>query len=234
MGLGLLFIGYVLVAVFTLAPTYFLTDLIGSFVIFEALGKLRRNAERFKYAVWSVYAMFSVSAVQCAYYAVKYIGLIEGYEIFENALEAVRLAVMYALTVTVLLALSQLASSVGDKKLADKGVRNVWLFSISYVFMIVLSLDFGFLTEFKSAFSAFGFAFRILAVLLNCVYLYSCYMWICLEGDHDMSRLSVLDRFFGKLAPKPKEKKPDGEEPEPPPIPGKKRKKLEREKREED
>ncbi len=225
MGLGVLFIGYVLTSVFTLAPTYFLTDLIGSFVIFEAVGKLRRHAERFRYAAAAVYAMFCVSAVQCVYYTLKYIGIVEGFEIFENILEVVRLAVMYALTAAILLSLSQLSESVGDKKLADKGVRNVWIFSVSYVFMIVLSLDFDFLDEFIAAFTAFGFLFRILAVLLNCVYLYSCYMWICLAGDHDMSRQSALDRFFGKLMPKPKKKEPDSE-PEPAPIPGKKKKKL--------
>ena len=66
MGLGLLFVGYVFVSLFTLAPTYFVTDLVGSFIIFEALGKLRRHAERFRYALAAVYAMFAVSVVQCA------------------------------------------------------------------------------------------------------------------------------------------------------------------------
>ncbi len=218
MGLGVLFIGYVLAAVFTLAPTYFITDLIGSFVIFNATVKLRRHASRFRYAEAADIVMFFVCAVQCVYYAIKYVGLIEGNGTFESGLEIVRITVMFALTVSILLALSQLAASVGDKKLADKGVRNVWLFSVSYVFMILLSLDFDFLGDFIAAFTAFGFVFRILTVLLNCIFLYSCYMWICLEGDHDMTHLSPMDKFFAKLTPKSKPKDKAADEDALPPV----------------
>ncbi len=208
MGLGLLFVGYVFVSLFTLAPTYFVTDLVGSFIIFEALGKLRRHAERFRYALAAVYAMFAVSVVQCAYYAVKYIGIIEGRAVFENVLEIVRLAVMFLLTEALLLSLSQLASNVGDRKLSEKGTRNAWFYVVNYVFIIALSLDFDFLAGFKSAFMAFGLLLRIVCALLNCAFIYSCYMWICLEGDRDMSRPSAADRFIGKLMPK-KEKADD-------------------------
>ncbi len=211
MGLGILFVGYVFVSLFTLAPTYFVTDLVGSFVVFEALGRLRRHAERFRYAVASVYAMFAVSAVQCVYYAVKYVGLIEGYEAFENGLEVVRLAVMFLLTETLLLALSQLASNVGDLKLSEKGVRNAWFYVVNYVFIIALSLEFDFLADFKSAFMAFGLLLRIVCALLNCAFIYSCYMWICLEGDRDMNTPSAADRFIGKLAPKKGVPESDGE-----------------------
>lgn len=209
MGLGVLFFGYVLVSIFTLSPVYFITDLVGSFAIFEALGKLRRHADRFRYALWSVYAMFFVSAAQCVYYAVKYVGIIEGGLIYENIIEIARLTVMFFLTVTILLSLSELASSVGDGKLADKGKRNVWFYLINYAFIIVLSLDFDFLGDFVSAFSAFGLFFRVMCAIINCVYLYSCYMWICLEGDHDMNKPSAIDRFMGKLSPPPKEKPPE-------------------------
>ena len=202
MGLGVLFIGYVLAAVFTLAPTYFVTDLIGSFVIFNATVKLRRHASRFRYAEAADIVMFFVCAVQCVYYAIKYVGLIEGNGTFESGLELVRITVMFALTVSILLALSQLASSVGDEKLADKGKRNVYFFVLSYVLMIALSLDFEFMRDFKAAFSAFGLMFRILCALLNCVYIHSCYMWICLESDHDMDKLSAGDRFIGRIMPK--------------------------------
>ena len=209
MGLGVLFIGYVLLSVFTLAPTFFVTDLIGSFVIYEALGKLRRHAARFRYAIMADYAVFAVSAVQCVYYAIRYVGIIEGAEIFEWGLEIARLAAMFVLTETVLLALSELASSVGDGKLADKGKRNAWFYVINYVFIIVLSLDLSFLYDFRAAFSAFGLLLRIMCALLNCAFMYSCYMWICLEGDHDMTKPSALDKFFGKLAPSEKKHAPD-------------------------
>ncbi len=202
MGLGILLFGYVFVALFTFSPVYFVTDLVGAYLIFVALGKLRRHAPRFKYAVVSNYAYFIIAAVQCVYTSVKVIGLYDGTELFDHALEICRLAALFILTVSVLLALSQLASSVGDEKLADKGKRNVYFFVLSYVLMIALSLDFEFMRDFKAAFSAFGLMFRILCALLNCVYIHSCYMWICLESDHDMDKLSAGDRFIGRIMPK--------------------------------
>ena len=202
MGLGILLFGYVFVALFTFSPVYFVTDLVGAYLIFVALGKLRRHAPRFKYAVVSNYAYFMIAAVQCVYTSVKVIGLYDGTELFDHALEICRLAALFILTVSMLLALSQLASSVDDEKLADKGKRNVYFFVLSYVLMIALSLDFEFMRDFKAAFSAFGLMFRILCALLNCVYIHSCYMWICLESDHDMDRLSAGDRFIGRIMPK--------------------------------
>ncbi len=234
MGLGILFFGYVLVSVFTLAPTYFITDTIGAYVIFIALGKLRRHAPRFRYAIAANYAFFAVAAVQTVYYSLRYIGVVDPVSIFENALEIVRLSILFIFTAALLLSLSQLASSVGDEKLAYKGKRNIWFFAASYILMIALSLDYPFLTDFKAAFSAFGLIFRLFCALLNCVYIYSCYMWICLESDHDMTKISAMDRFIGRAVPKKNKKEPDAEakpapekpkKPEPAPIVHHKRKK---------
>lgn len=210
MGLGVLFFGYVLLSFFSFTPMVgFLIDLIGTFVIFEAINKLKRHARKFRYAAIAVYVMFFVSVIRCVYYGAVSLQFIEDREILTTSIEAVRLTALFILTVTVLLSLSELALSVGDLKLADKGKRNAWLYTVSNVFMILMMLEFDFLADFRDAFSAFSMVFWLLCVLLNCIYIYSCYMWICLEGDHDMTRPSGLDRFFGKLMPKKKELPPD-------------------------
>lgn len=221
MGLGVLFIGYVFVALFTLTRTFFVTDLLGSFIIFSALEKLRRHAPRFKYAVAAVYVMFAVSTVQCVYYSLQYIGVTEPHKFFEQyVLEICRLSAMFALTMTLLSALSQLASLVGDEKLAGKGRRNMWFYLVSYILMLVISLDLPFLSEFNAAFSPFSFIFRIVCYILNCIFMFSCYMWICLEKDHDMTNLSAVERFIGKVTMTDRSRKKgdaDGAEVLPPP-----------------
>lgn len=202
MGLGLLFIGYLLVSVFTLAPSYFLTDLIGSYIMIEALNKLRPHAERFRYAIATCYLLFTVMAVQCGYYALLYVGIIDSISILEYVIEISRLGAMFFYTVAMLLALSELSSSVGDEKLAYKCRRNMWFFCVYYFFVISLSLDFDFLEAYISAFSAFAFLLKFVCAILICANIYSCYMWICLEGDHDMEKEkkpSKIKDFFAKV-----------------------------------
>ena len=238
MGLGQLFIGYVFLSIFTLSPTFFVTDLLGSFIIFSATEKLRRHAEKFRYAIFAVYLSFAVSTVQCIYYVLYYAGLIENIENFVNILEICRLVSMLVLTVTLLSALSELAMSVGDEKLADKGSRNMWLYIVSFILMLVLSLDFSVMKGFRESFYPFGYLFRIVCTLLNCVFMYSCYMWICLEKDHDMNTPSAVERFIGKVTMTDRKRKNAGEtDKEPPPEPvkpavtqssGKKKKKKKR------
>ncbi len=202
MGLGLLFIGYLLVSIFTFAPTYFLTDLVGSFVMYEALVKLRPHADRFRYAIWSVYALFAVSAVQCLYYSLTYIGAVNDISLVENIIEICRVAVMFVYTLSMLMALAELARSVGDRKLADKCMRNVWLHCVNYFFIITLSLDFEFLQGYISAFAALALLIKLLCAVLISANIYSCYMWICLESDHDMTQKnkpSKIGEFLRKV-----------------------------------
>lgn len=200
MGLGILFIGYVLSAVYTLSKTFFVTDLIGCFLMYTAVEKLLPYAKKFKYARVAVIIEFIQAAAQCVYYVlVNLIGW-EGIDIFETVLEVVRICSLALTTITLLLALRELALSVGDNKLGDDAVRDVWLYSVSIVLSVVLSLDIEPLYEFQSAFSALGFIFKLFCAALVCAYLYRCYMWICFEEDHDMTKRSKLDKMlsFGK------------------------------------
>lgn len=201
MGLGLLFIGYVLLSLFTYAPTFFITDFIGAFIMYEALMKLRRHAPRFKYAVMSVYALFAVVTVQCIYYLLNYVGVIELASTVTTAIEIGRLVTMLFFTVATLLALEQLARSVGDNKLADRCKRNMWYYIFSFVLSLSLSFDFDFLESYISAFSQLAFLFKLLCAFLVPAVIYSSYMWICLEGDHDMNKKkdSKISVFFSKL-----------------------------------
>lgn len=212
MGLGILFVGYVFISLFTLTRTFFVTDLLGSFIIFTALERLRPHAPKFRYAVIAVYFMFAVSSVQCVYYSLQYMSVIGVYRIFEQyGLEICRLLAFFAMTMTLLSALSQLASLVGDEKLSGKGRRNMWFFLISNALVLLISLDIPALSEFNAAFSPFCLIFRIVCLLLNCIFMFSCYMWICLEKDHDMTGLSSLERFIGKVTMTDR-KKPKGDE----------------------
>ena len=200
MGLGVLFIGYVLLSVFTFAPTYFITDFISAFIMHEALQKLRRHAAKFKYTIYSVYLLFAQTAVQCIYYSLVYTGIIERADTVANIIEISRLAVVFTYTVTLLTALGQLALSVGDVKLSDRAHRNICYLVVSYALSISLSLDFDFMKSYIASFSAVGFLFKLLCSISICLFIYSCYMWICLEGDHDMEQKpSKIGKLFKKI-----------------------------------
>lgn len=201
MGLGVLFIGYVLISVFTYAPTFFITDLIGAFVMHEALVKLERHAKRFKYAIYSVYALFVVATVQCVYYALHYVGIIESLsDTVNTVIEVCRLVTVLVYTVTMLLSLEELSRSVGDNKLGDRCRRNMWYYVISFAMSLSLSFDLDILKDYVSAFSAFAFLLKLLCSFLVPAVIYSCYMWICLSGDHDMDKKeSKLQGFFSKI-----------------------------------
>ncbi len=204
MGLGLLFIGYLLVSLFTFAPTFFLTDLIGAFIMHEALVKLRPHAKKFRYALYAVYALFAVMTVQCVYYTLHYVGIIESLsDIITKIIDLSRQGLMLVYTVLLLLSLEELALSVGDKKLGDRCRRNMWYYVFSIVLFLSLSFDLGISEEYAayvSAFSAAAFLLKFLCAILVPAVIYSCYMWICLEGDHDMNKKeSKLSGFFSKV-----------------------------------
>lgn len=203
MGLGLLFIGYLLVSVFTYAPTFFITDLVGAFVMHEALVRLRRHASKFKYAIYSVYVLFAVTTVQCVYYALHYVGIIESLsETVKAAVEICRLVSMLFYTVTMLLSLEELSRSVGDNKLGDRCRRNMWYYVVSFALSLSLSFDIEALADYVSAFSAAAFLIKLLCSFLVPAVIYSCYMWICLSGDLDMNKPkkeSKLSKFFSKV-----------------------------------
>ena len=101
-------------------------------------------------------------------------------------------------TISLLMALRELSLSVGDTKLAGKAKRNIYLFVISYVLIISLSLDYPWLDSYKAAFSAFALLFRLVCAILISAYIYSCFMWICPASEHDMkpkeSKLAAIFR----------------------------------------
>ncbi len=205
MGLGQLFIGYILVSLFTYAPTFFITDLVGAFVMHEALQKLRRHAPKFKYTIWAVYALFCLATVQCVYYALHYVGITETLNSsITKLLDIARQIVMLGYTALMLLSLEELARSVGDGKLGDRCRRNMWYYIAVFVLSLSLSFEIDGLSEYAayvSAFSATVFLLKFLCAVLVPAVIYSCYMWICLEGDRDMSKIKPpkTQGFFSKV-----------------------------------
>ncbi|MCD7831734.1 MAG: hypothetical protein LUI01_05670 [Firmicutes bacterium] len=196
MGLGILFVGYVLSAIYTLSKIFFVTDLIGCFAMYTAVERLKPYAKKFRYAAVAVIVEFIQAALQCVYYVMTNLVGFEGVDAVETSLELLRIASLAATTITLLLALRELALSVGDVKLGDDAVRNIWIYGTSIALSVVLSLEIDALADFQSAFSAIGYVYKLLAAALVCVYIFRCYMWICFEEDHDMTKRSKLDRML--------------------------------------
>ncbi|HPU18497.1 MAG TPA: hypothetical protein PLZ27_07480 [Bacillota bacterium] len=203
MGLGLLFLGYVIYTIFTFAPSFFITDIIGCYLMVEAHIRLVPYGRRFRFSSAALYVLFFHAFAQGVYYTLTVLGIIEAITWVDELILLIRHAVLFVYTVVLLLALRELSLSVGDIKLAGKAKRNIYLFAISYVFIITLSLDYAWLDSYKAAFSAFALLFRLVCAILISAYIYSCYMWICPASDHDMkpkeSKLAAFFKSKGKV-----------------------------------
>ena len=198
MGLGLLFLGYVIYTLFTFAPSFFITDLVGCFLMVEAHIRLLLYGRRFRYSSAALYVLFFHAVVQGAYYTLTMLSIIKTIVWVDDFVLLLRHALLFVYTISLLMALRELSLSVGDTKLAGKAKRNIYLFVISYVLIISLSLDYPWLDSYKAAFSAFALLFRLVCAILISAYIYSCFMWICPASEHDMkpkeSKLAAIFR----------------------------------------
>ena len=77
MGLGLLFLGYVIYTLFTFAPSFFITDLVGCFLMVEAHIRLLPYGRRFRYSSAALYVLFFHAVVQGAYYTLTMLSIIK-------------------------------------------------------------------------------------------------------------------------------------------------------------
>lgn len=99
-----------------------------------------------------------------------------------------------------------LSAEVGLKDISDKAKRNLILTVIYAVCIVIYQCDFEFLREISMYFGIFFLLFGLVWVILNGTLIFSCYMWICPEGDEDMSKPS---KFLPKKRP-PKKSNRDG------------------------
>ncbi len=199
MGFGFLFLGNFFFADFYYKDFDILPDFVGLILVFIGLLTLSTYGCGFDNLKRYMYLMFPLSL----FHSVLQILLINSidlgiYEIWSYVYTAIRLVY----TLMLLVAIYRIANDTEVHSIAAKAQRNMVLFVIYNA--IVLFLDFPaesirkieeFLIQ-KFAFGLFMFIVKDILFILNLVLIYSCYMWICKEGDEDMPEKER--KFFKK------------------------------------
>ena len=200
MGFGILFFGYIIMSVFSLNPFGDIAQLIGYSLIFYALLKLSPYTRGFKIAKYTavplaLYSLFS-SVLTLASKAGVDISVFDGAKLVLKPIVAV---LVFAFHLFLLWGIRELAKTTELTKIADKAVRNfvvgAFYFALSVFGMINTPIQEDFAKYFGLPTLLIGLVWYILNIML----IYSCYMWICLEGDEDMARKPSRFAFINKL-----------------------------------
>ena len=203
MGFGLIFIGYLLTFLLSLAGGYgCYPALVGCFVLLYAQTKLTEYEQSFKY---SFFATIPMSL--CALFDV----LMSGAELMETTLPgflgwaetevAIRYADMIfklAFHALLLLAVARIAADTGLDRVNRAANRNLVVYVVYFALAAIAAMLPAGLEIAPYIFIA-QFVLYLTCAVLNATTLFSCYMHICDEGDQDMkakpSRFESVNRW---------------------------------------
>ncbi len=200
MGFGWLFLGYM----FLVTPSGFdfMPDVIGFALMVKAFSLLREFDRNF-----SVAFFVSIAAIPLAFFNFVYGGYVTIGEFVKADVkylieplaminEVVSFALIFAVTVFMLIGMRNIADETGVKMISKKTRRNllisvtVFLFRVAIAIISYLGVFAGVTAEgLKSTVPdilvAIGFMAGAVMVIMNAVQIYSCYMRIGLEGEDE-------------------------------------------------
>ena len=183
MGFGILFFSHLLMFFFKGVDVF--PDVIAYAVMAWALYKLRPHAPGFRTAFAAMYAVLPLSAFSDVIQILSAAGvsLPSPLRTAAAVVTSLGLVTVYWLT---LVGIEFLSNDVGRPKLAQRAVRCRILTAVYIAVMAVYSLDLPFMENFNRYVGIIYLFLGLGWVAYIGVMYYSCYMWICLEGDEDM------------------------------------------------
>jgi len=199
MGFGVLFIGYIFTYLFSMTPFNFISDLVGNALILCAALLLSRHNRFFKYAGYTSAAVFLCAAVNVVVRFVPQSAV-------TTVLEYVKIFAVFLFHFTLLKGISTIAKETELPKIVRKAGRNTYITVTYFMFSLFLLLPFPekIANEFTMFIAFPVFVLGLIWLFLNSTLIYSCYMWICLEGDEDMetkeSRFQTVNKISNKLS----------------------------------
>ena len=216
MGFGILFIGYLFF--FNLFYGGY-TDVFGCLFLLYALAMLSRYAPCFRPALRAAIPALAVSAVHFVWQILLAFGL---FTATETAVGWFSLAVTlsrFALIFLILRGVQKIALDTDVKHAFVTAFRNRIFTVIFYACWFTLAILQGIqVTPEQNSFLQ-GFSIALLVVglvvhFLNAKVIFTCYMWICLEGEESMERgqsrnpfVNLINRFTDKLEDRMVERK---------------------------
>ncbi len=216
MGFGILFVGYLFF--FNLFYGGY-TDVFGCLFLLYALAMLSRYAPCFRPALKAAIPALAVSAVHFVWQILLAFGLLSETETavgwFSLAVTLSRLALIFL----ILRGVQKIALDTDVKHVFVAAFRNRIFTVIFYGCWFTLAILQGIQVtpEMNSFLQGFSIALLVMGLavhLLNAIVIFSCYMWICLEGEESMERgksrnpfVNLVNRFSDKLEDRMLERK---------------------------
>ena len=216
MGFGILFIGYLFF--FNLLYGGY-TDVFGCLFLLYALAMLTRYAPGFRPALRAAIPALAVSAVHFVWQILLAFGL---FSATETAIGWFSLAVTltrFVLIFFILRGVQKIALDTDVKHVFVAAFRNRIFTAIFYGCWFTLAILQGIQVtpEQNSFLSGFSIALLVVGLVVhffNAKVIFSCYMWICLEGEESMERgqsrnpfVNLVNRFTDKLEDRMLERK---------------------------
>lgn len=208
MGFGILFIGYTLilcVSAYSVLPSF-----IGYFICMYACFKLSEYEDRFKISAVGFGVGGSIMMMQSVMHLLI---LTDGNTMlsdFAGTTVPFFELVCYGVQMTLLPALVAIARDTSRKKTVFACKRNMILFPIMYVLFIVANV----LISAGNAYSNYLFIYltlsRYAVLILMMIQVFSCYMWICREGQEEEEEESALNKHVNAPFVKNKKEIPEG------------------------
>ena len=190
MGFGILFIGYFFTMNIKLRGYDVPPDFIGYMIMIYACNKLSDYSSFFRKTSKILIVMALLSA---AYSGTQLYTNVFGElpELIPNILIISKLMLSIVMHYFLLNAIIEISEDVGRKKIAGKCRRNLYITWFLLILQTVSSLP---VFQFEGqAYYLISIFIANFAVLLNSIQIFSCYMWICYEGDEEMDAENTID-----------------------------------------
>ena len=184
MGFGILFLGYFLTLNFEFKGINIPPDFLGYIFMMVACSKLTPYSNNFKYTLRCLIPLTVLSAGLTTMEVMAAISPNLAFPYIADIMN-IKYLLMMVLHYLLLKALMDISRDVGRYKITDKCRRNIIISIVMIVLVVLLTLPIPF--PFKDSIAWIATIVLLNGmVLLNSVQIFSCYMWICYEGDEDM------------------------------------------------
>lgn len=202
MGFGILFIGYFFTLNLNLKGVNIPPDFIGYLLMFWACNKLRDYSTYFKK---TSFMLIPLAAISAGLFTSEILALfsIGADLVISDLLVFIKVVSCGVMHFFLLKALMEISHDVGRTKITIKCRRNLYItlavLLCQALFCIPL-ISFPHKSEIFRHVSDIGVNF---IVILNMIQIFSCYMWICYEGDEDMDVENAndpLSKLTAKMA----------------------------------
>ena len=202
MGFGILFLGYLIAAIFSMLGTYsFVGMLIGYFLMFWALTELRRFCPTFLYAI-----IASVLMLICSFYesfagidSLLGLGILTGADTLSNIFEIIEFVIELIFNITLLYGIADLARRVDFDDIRTKAYRNMAFVGLYNAYQLFMFLPFDFIKNDQGFLLTLLLLLMIVYSLVNLALIFKCYAFICPQGDEEMKRKPSRFEFINKI-----------------------------------